>query len=887
MGQTSEGSLTPSSSDVARTSAGVAAPAKFTRPEDSAVRRAAIVLAMAVLYFLAARLGLSMAEMAEQVTVVWPPTGLALAAVLLLGGRRVAPGVWLGALAANLAAHATLPAAVGIASGNTLEALLGAWLLRRAQFHASLGRIRDVLALVGLAALVSPAASATIGLASLSLAGVQPWTSFGPLWGRWWLGDASADLLLAPFILTWGRPSPPRWSGGRAIEAAAILVSAAAVSLVAFGNLPALPAMPHFAYAVFPFGIWAALRLGPRGPAAVNLLTAAVAIWGTSLGYGPFGAADGEHRLIWLQTFMTVFATTTLILGAAIGERRTAERRRAADYAVTRALAETRSLEAAAPGILRAICESLDWDVGALWRVDAAAGHLSCVEVWSRPGLSVAAFVADTRLRTFGRGVGLPGRVWASGQPAWVEDVVHDANFPRAPLAAAERLHGAFGFPIRLRDEVVGVIEFFSREIRAPDEDLLRMFTTVGAEIGQQIEQQRADGELRRASQAKDEFLAVLGHELRNPLSALRTGLEVLRLQAAQPEGGGTPARVLAAMDRQLHHLTRLVDDLLDVSRITRGHIELLRSPVDLSAVVARTVESAGRPSGSEAPVVTVTLPAEPVLVDGDAVRLEQVVTNLLSNALRYTQEGGHVAVAVTREGDRAVLRVRDDGIGIPPDMRGRIFDLFTQASRRPDRPPEGLGVGLTLVRRVVELHGGAVRAASDGRGRGSEFTVELPLLAAGASSPAVAAISAPAATPPEAEKPRMRILVVDDNLDAAETVAMLLRAEGQEIEVAHDGPEALRLAGQRAFDLVLLDIGLPGGMDGYEVARRMRAELAPPPVLVALTGYGQAEDRLRAQEAGFQRHLVKPVEPSRLRRTIDEVASLRGGPIPSPPPAR
>ena len=298
---------------------------------DSASKSIAIVLIVAVLYFLAARLGLSMAEMAEQVTVVWPPTGLALAAVLLLGGRRVAPGVWLGALAANLAAHATLPAAVGIATGNTLEALLGAWLLRRAQFHTSLGRVRDVLALFGLAALVSPAASATIGLASLSLAGVQPWTSFGPLWGRWWLGDASADLLLAPFLLTWGRPSPPRWSGGPAIEAAAIFASAVAIALLAFGDVGVLPAMPDFAYAVFPVGVWAALRLGPRGAATVNLRTAAVAIRGSSIGYGPFAAVHGEHRLILLETFLTVFATTTLILGAAIDERRTAERRRAAD----------------------------------------------------------------------------------------------------------------------------------------------------------------------------------------------------------------------------------------------------------------------------------------------------------------------------------------------------------------------------------------------------------------------------------------------------------------------------------------------------------------------------------------------------------------------------
>ena len=440
-------------------------------------------------------------------------------------------------------------------------------------------------------------------------------------------------------------------------------------------------------------------------------------------------------------------------------------------------------------------------------------------------------------------------------------------------MAAAQGLHAAFGFPIRLGDEVLGVIEFFSREIRLPDDDLLRMFTTVGAQIGQFIDRRRAEGqrtellaELERALQAKDEFLAILGHELRNPLAPLRNAAAILAARAADD-----PAieRIQRVIERQVRHMVRLVDDLLDVSRITRGRVELRRERVAIADVVARAAEAARPLMEERGHELSVRVPPEPVAVDADPVRLEQIVSNLLQNAARYTEGKGHVAVGVAKEGGEAVIRVSDDGIGIAPEMLDRVFELFVQGERPRNRSAEGLGIGLTLVRNLVELHGGRVEARSDGPGRGSAFTVRLPL--AGPAPPDVP------------EKPRpipaagrhtpgstRRVLVVDDNVDAAESLAVVLRDSGYDVATAHDGAMALAAAAETAFDFVFLDIALPDGLDGYEVARRMRGDPRLRDVtLIALTGFGQEEDRRRAVDAGFDHHLVKPADPEGVRALL------------------
>jgi signal transduction histidine kinase/integral membrane sensor domain MASE1 len=730
-----------------------------TRASTHVLRIAAIT----AVYFVAARLGFSLAFMAEQVTTVWPPAGIALAAVLIFG-YRVWPGILAGALLANLTASETVPVAAVIAVGNTLEALAGAWLLRRlVGFERPLERIRDVLGLVGLAAVASTMLSATIGVTTLCAAGIQPWSAFRALWLDWWLGDALGDLLVAPALLTWPGWRRIRWPARRRMEAAAALACLLLVTAGIFGGGVAAAAHHPLEYTIFPVLTWVALRFGQPGTAVSILAASTLAISGTVSGLGPFAGTTAHESLVLLQAFNAVMGTTALLLGAAMAERATRERRRAADYAVTQILAEARTLAEAAPRILRAVCESLRWDVGLLWTVDPDAGRLRLVDLWHVPSVQVRAFEEMSHTTVYVAGVGLPGRVWSQARPASIEDVMVDANFPRAPAALEAGLHGGVGFPVMLREEVVGVIEFFSREIRRPDADLLQMFATIGGQVGQFMDRQRSaeararllesegaarewaealSEDLRRASEAKDEFLAVLAHELRNPLAPLRNALEVLRLRGlADPD----TVRMHAIMERQVKHLARLVDDLLDVSRITRGRIELKKEPTDLAALVAAAADGLQGVFEQSAHRLSIALPESPVVLDVDPVRVEQVLTNLLANAARFTPRGGRIDLTVEPEGGEAVIRVRDNGIGIRAEMVPRIFELFAQADRVPGEVAHGLGIGLTLVQRLVELHGGRVAARSGGRGQGSEFEVRLPLSLATLASASLA----PAAVPP------------------------------------------------------------------------------------------------------------------------------------------
>jgi PAS domain S-box-containing protein len=377
--------------------------------------------------------------------------------------------------------------------------------------------------------------------------------------------------------------------------------------------------------------------------------------------------------------------------------------------------------------------------------------------------------------------------------------------------------------------------------------------------------------ERREAERRKDQFLAILAHELRNPLAPIRNALQILKHAGAN---GEVVARVREMAERQVHALTRLVDDLLDVSRIMRGKIELRRERVDLAGVADRAVETARPVLDAEGHELAVALPEEPVWIDVDVVRMAQALANLLNNAAKYTPKGGRVELTAGREGQQAVVRVRDTGLGISPEMLDRIFEMFTQVDAVGSRSQGGLGIGLTVVRSLVEMHGGTVAADSAGLGQGSEFVVRLPL----AEPPRG---SASRAEEDPAERPSARkILVVDDNRDAADSLVVLLRLAGQEVQVAYDGPSALAQAEADPPAIAFLDLGMPK-MDGYELARAFRAQPAlQGTLLVAVTGWGQPEDRQRTTAAGFDFHLVKPAEPAVLDRLLT-AAALR----PSAPP--
>jgi PAS domain S-box-containing protein len=387
-------------------------------------------------------------------------------------------------------------------------------------------------------------------------------------------------------------------------------------------------------------------------------------------------------------------------------------------------------------------------------------------------------------------------------------------------------------------------------------------------------EQQQLEDELRKRAQElvdadrrKNEFLATLAHELRNPLAAIRHSVELMKVPDSLEPISQTARAVI---DRQSIHLARLVDDLLDVSRIAQGKFKIQKEILEVAMVVAAAVEIARPLVAERRHELTVLPPGRSIHLEGDPTRLAQMLGNLLINAAKYTPERGRIWLSAGQEGDEVVFRVRDRGLGIPAEMQTRIFDLFTQVERGSDRAQGGLGIGLALVKSLAQMHGGTVKAFSEGPGQGSEFVVRLP---------ARQAVSPPGEAQQSQEAPGSprRILVVDDNRDTAESLALLLRGAGHQVRTAHDGPAALEAVRNFHPKVVLLDIGLPR-MDGYEVARLLRQEHHKEGmVLVALTGYGQEEDRHRSQEAGFDHHLVKPAAPEAIRQVLaDEKLASR-----------
>jgi len=456
---------------------------------------------------------------------------------------------------------------------------------------------------------------------------------------------------------------------------------------------------------------------------------------------------------------------------------------------------------------------------------------------------------------------------------AWRTETTGASEDASLPTGVAERIRrtltvgktvpadgapACLAVPLKTRGRTIGALALGGPGRRYAAEDVT-LAEDLACRAAAALENARLYHDLEEQDRRKSEFLAMLAHELRNPLAPIRNAVQILR-RAVTEEAGREWAQDV--IDRQVGQMVRLVDDLLDVSRITRGKVKLKPEPIDVSRAAAVALETSRPLIDARRHELTVTLPPEPLWATADAARLAQVLANLLNNAAKYTEEGGRIGLTVAREGNEAVFRVRDTGVGIPADMLPRVFELFTQVDRSLDRSEGGLGIGLTLAHRLVEMHGGTVQAFSDGPGRGSEFVVRLAALP-----------RAPAHENPQIEVLNglkevggLRILVVDDNRDSANSLAMLLEDQGHTVRTAHDGEAALTAADAFGPDAVVLDIGLPR-LDGYEVARRLRAArpdtggAIPPLLLIALTGYGHEENRLQAKAAGFDHHFVKPVD--------------------------
>jgi PAS domain S-box-containing protein len=946
--------------------------------------RFAAALGVGVVYFLAGKLGLAFAVVHANATAVWPPAGIALAAVLLLG-RGIWPAIFAGAFFVNLSTAGSVLSSLGIAAGNTLEALVGAALVELfASGAAAFERAQDVFKFVAAAALFSTTVSATIGVSVLALTGYARWADFGPIWLTWWLGDAAGDLVVAPFLLLAFRGKPPGAVGARDRPVEALLLGGVSIliALGVFHDLVTGPVHYPLTFLCLPPLLWSAFRFGGRETSALLVLIAAVAIGGTSAGLGAFAVASPNGALLLLQLFLATMSVTSLPIAALIWEARGIERAlrerderlrlsleagglgtwewmlptgrivwspaleaihglapgtfggtfdafesvvhaddrdrvrasvRAAlehgedraEYRVVRPDGGVRWIEGRgvafydATGrperlvgvcadvtedkradarvaflgeIARSITSSLDLDTvlrrvvegaQALTGSDNAAIFLRDPESGAMaPRHRVGPWWRGYETLRITPGRGLGGIAMATGRPVRTDEYRADPRTP-ADLRALSDVTGWVALmvvPMLVGSETAGLLYISNRTRRAfTDEDeticvRLAEQTAVAIQNARLFgRQEAARAEAEAANRTKDEFLAMLGHELRNPLGAIGSAAHVLSRTAA---GNAATTRASEIIGRQVQHLARIVDDLLDVSRLVAGKVVLRLQPLDLGETARRVASLHGGPGGARH---VISVHTAPTWISADPTRIEQVLTNLLANAVKYTPAGGEIALTVRREGERAVLTVRDTGMGIRPELLPRVFDLFVQGDRSLERTGGGLGIGLTLVRQLVELHGGTVEAASAGSGRGSTFTVRLPILMAPAEESAAAS--------PTVAGPARRVLVVEDNDDAREMLRNLLHLFGHEVHEACDGASGVEQARRLRPDAVLIDIGLPG-MDGYEVARRIRAAV-PGARLVALTGYGQPEDRERALAAGFDVHLVKPVDPDQLQRLL------------------
>jgi signal transduction histidine kinase/integral membrane sensor domain MASE1/CheY-like chemotaxis protein len=848
------------------------------------------LVVVAALYFASAKLGLSLASIHANVSPVWPPTGVAIAAMVLLG-FRIWPAILVGAFLANLFTPVSAVAAAGIAVGNTLEALTAWCLLRFFDFHKVFDRARDVFNFT-LTAVLCTMVSAVIGVLTLCLAHAAAWQQFGSLWTTWWLGDTVGALVIAPLLLIWGT-GPFPWSNRRYLEAALLLTLLSVASMATFGGPAPIPLRYYpLSRLIVPFFLWAAFRLGQRGVTLATVIVSLFAIAGTAQGVGPFVGRISNDSLLVLQVFLGSNVVMFMFLAATIQERgqvaatlHESERRLAANLAVTRILAESPALSDGTQRILETIGQSLGWELGDLWTPDPSGKVLRCVNVWHSPTAKVEKFESVTQEMTFAHGVGLPGRVWASLEPVWIPDVTRAENFPRAPFALAEGLHSGFAFPILFGDKFLGVIEFFSSEVRKQDDALLMMFGSFGNQIGQFIVRKRTEeerehllarehaarAEAEAANKTKDEFLAIVSHELRTPLNAI-VGWAGLLNGRQLDENMST--RAIEIIDRNAKAQAKLIEDILDVSRIVSGNFRLDLHPVQLEQVIKGAVDSLGPVADARDIEIFVALDPNTHPVSGDPDRLQQIVWNLLSNAVKFTPGGGAINVLLKGGPTHNEIVINDTGEGIASEFLPHVFDPFRQADGSKTRRHGGLGLGLAIVRHLTELHGGVVKAHSDGPGKGTTFSVTLPCISVETESEPRSAGTLEGG---KTELVGVRVLTVEDDSDSREMLELVLRSRGAEVVSVSSVPEALQVLNSNGWkpEVLVSDLGMPD-QDGYDLIRTLRSRSSEDGgqiPAIAITGYAGHDEGERAVAAGYQIQLSKPVNWNEVVKTIVTLA--------------
>jgi PAS domain S-box-containing protein len=675
------------------------------------LRIVGLATAAGLVYLLAARLGLSLASVHTNVSPVWPPTGVAIASLLLFG-RSLWPAILLGALAANLWTEVSIPTAGGIALGNTLEAVLAVSLLTHGKaFDKSLNSVSDVLRFLLFAVILSPVVGATLGNLSLYLGGAADWNQYGRLWLTWWLGDSFGALVVAPFLLSWSSAST-RLSSSKSLTESALLLSLLfVVAMVVFGGwFPGKVKDYPLEHLCLPFLIWAALRFNQRVLTSAVIVVAGVALWGTSLGYGPFVHGSPNESLLLLQAFIGTSALTGLILFAVIGERKEVEAekvRLAAELRRHRQRVE--DIVAHVPGV---VWEAWGKPDEATQQIDFVSGYVEKMlgyseQEWlSTPNFWLAIVSEEDRERAgneaasifASRKGGISRFRWMTkdGHKIWVE-------------AQSVVVCNEDGEPMGMR----GVTMDITPAVRAEQEH---------AELLRRERESRADAE--EANRLRDEFLATVSHELRTPLNAIVGWSQLLRSGQLDEQGLKHAVEVI---ERNARAQKQIIEDMLDVSRIITGKLRLGLAPIELLSVLEAAIDVIRPAADAKQIKIRMQVSSPGLRVNGDAERLQQVAWNLLSNAVKFTKPGGLVEVTLRESEGQVGFSVADDGPGIAPEFLPHVFERFSQAGSSGTRRHSGLGLGLAIARHLVELHGGTVKAENRENGTGAILTVTLP----------------------------------------------------------------------------------------------------------------------------------------------------------------
>jgi PAS domain S-box-containing protein len=862
-------------------------------------------VAVAALYFVAGKVGLGLAFVNASATAVWPPAGIALAALLVFG-NRMWPAVFLGAFLVNAATAGNTVTSVTIAIGNTLEGLAGAYLVRRfaGGIHV-FDHPQRIFHYAVLAGMVATAVSPAIGVTALALAGYVPWPFFGRVWLTWWLGDAAGALVVAPFLILWSLRPRVAWSTKRVLEAALLFGCLLVVGGLAFGWAPPfLHWTAPLEFLCVPVLVWVAFRFSQREAATSTLLLSGIAVLGTLRGAGPFARNGPNESLLLLQAYMAVITILVLAVTAALADRRRSEARfRGMNEELERRVDErTRELQS--------VVVDLRGEMGERTRAQEAleasearlreAQRVARVGSWEWDVEKNTIWWSDEMSSIYGYAAGSPPgsyetyleRIHPEDRP-YVRRVVEAAYRNRQPFHMEHRivrpdgsiafLHGRGrvvtdkdGRPIRM----MGSAQDITDEKKAEEE---RAHLLLEREARRQAEE---------ANRLKDEFLATLSHELRTPLNAIVGWANLLREGNLDP---ATTARAVETISRNAQVQSHLISDILDISRMIAGQLDFKLQMVNPAMVIEGALDTMRPAAQASGILLEARLDRGGTGVLGSPERLQQVVWNLLSNAIKFTPNGGRVQISLTESDGNVEIRVEDEGIGIDPDFLPHVFERFRQKNPSSSRKHGGLGLGLAIARHIVEYHGGKITAANRSEGRGAVFTVTLP--ASDRGTPETRRAPSPGLPDGEeaAPAPRpltgVRALLVEDEPDSRELMAMLLTGCGAEVRVASSAAEALRLLGQERSNLLISDIAMPGET-GYDLIERVRA-LAPEEggaiPAIAVTAYTSPEDARHALRSGYHAHLSKPLQLRELVRLVAELVPEAGPEpegVPAPPPA-